>query len=127
MAQACLFVDNSPLAADLNRIPVVTLDGRHEFDPAVAVLVVVPVDAFADPLTGLVFRGKWLSGVFRSVLHCSEQGFGVRVVVGDPWSGEGSEHTQFLQPAFQCGRTHGVAVVGMQDQRLLSTLADPLS
>ena len=44
MVLACLFVDDSPLAADFNRITVVTLDWRHEFDPAVAVLVVVPID-----------------------------------------------------------------------------------
>ena len=82
MVLACLFVDDSPLAADFNRITVVTLDGRHEFDPAVAVLVVVPVDERGHPLTGLVFRGKWLAGVIRSILHRPEQRFRVRVAPG---------------------------------------------
>jgi hypothetical protein len=41
MLLACLFVDNSPLATDLKCFTAVTLDGRHELDAAVAVLVVV--------------------------------------------------------------------------------------
>lgn len=60
-------------------------------------------------------------------LHRSELGFGVRVVIGHSWSRERPEHTQFLQPALQSGRTHGVAIVGMVDQRLLPCLTDPLS
>ena len=115
------------MAADLNRITVVTLDGRHELDAAVAVLVVVPVDERRHPLTGLVFGGKWLAGVFRPILHRPEQRFRVRVVVGDPWTRERPEHAEFLQPALQRGRTHGVAVVCMEDQRLLPALADPLA
>ncbi len=55
--------------ADLNRITVVTLNRRHELDPAVAVLVVVPIDELGDPLAGLVFGSKWVAGVFRSILH----------------------------------------------------------
>jgi hypothetical protein len=41
---------------------IVTLLGRHEFDAAVAVLVVVPVDERYDPLTSLLFGGKGLAG-----------------------------------------------------------------
>ena len=43
MPLACLFVDDSPVTADLHSITVVALLGRHEFDSAVAVPVVVPV------------------------------------------------------------------------------------
>jgi hypothetical protein len=43
MPFACLFVDDSPMTADHHSITVVALVGRHEFDPAVAVLMVVPV------------------------------------------------------------------------------------
>jgi len=43
MPLACLFVDDSLVTADLHSITVVTLLGRHEFDAAVAVPVVVPV------------------------------------------------------------------------------------
>jgi hypothetical protein len=50
------------VATDLHGLAIVTLLGCHEFDPAVAVLLVVPIDELGDPLTGLVFGGKWLSG-----------------------------------------------------------------
>jgi hypothetical protein len=43
MPLACLFVDDSPVTADLHSITVVALLGRHEFEAAVAVPVVVPV------------------------------------------------------------------------------------
>ncbi len=43
-----------------------------------------------------------------------------------PVVGERPEHAQFLQPAFLCACTHGVAVVDMEDQRLLPCLADLL-
>ena len=69
------------MAADLHSLTIVTLMGRHEFDPAVTMPVVVPVDERGDPLTGLPFRGKGLAGIIRPVFHCPEQRFGVRVVV----------------------------------------------
>jgi hypothetical protein len=81
-----LFVDDSAVPADLHGLAIVTLLGCHEFDPAVAVLVVVPIDELGDPFAGLVFGGKWPAGVIRPVFHCPEQGFRVRVVVGDSWS-----------------------------------------
>jgi hypothetical protein len=43
MPLACLFVDDSPVAAYLHSITVVALMGRHKLDAAVAVLMVVPV------------------------------------------------------------------------------------
>ena len=63
-----MFVDDSAMAADLNRITVVALVRCHELDPAVAVLVVVPGDERGDPLTGLVFGGKGFAGVIRPIL-----------------------------------------------------------
>jgi len=86
------------MAADLHGLANVTLLERHEFDPAVA--VVVPIDELGDPLTGLVFGAKWLAGVIRPILHSSVQRFRVRIVIRHPWPGEGSEDAQFLQPAF---------------------------
>ena len=47
MALAGLFIDESSVAADLYGLTAVTLLGRHEFDAAVAVLVVVPVNELA--------------------------------------------------------------------------------
>ncbi len=74
-----------------------TLMGRDEFDAAVAVPVVVPVHKRSYPHAGLVFAGEWPARVVGLVLHRSEQGFRVGVVVGDPWPGEGSEHAHLLQ------------------------------
>ena len=81
-----MFVDDSAMAADLNRIIVVALVRCREPDAAVAVLVGIPGDERGDPLTGLVFGGKGFAGVIRPVFHCPEQQFGVGVVVGHPRS-----------------------------------------
>ena len=43
MPLTCFFVDDSAVTADLHSISIVTLMGRHEFDAAMAVPVVVPV------------------------------------------------------------------------------------
>ena len=86
MALAGLFIHDRTVPADLRSLTMVTLLGRHEFDAAVAVLVVVPIDERGHPLTSLLFGGKWLAGVIRPILHRPEQRFRVRVVVGYPWS-----------------------------------------
>ena len=62
MALAGLFIHDSTVPADLRSLTIVTLLGHYEFDPAVAVLVTVPVDECGDPLTGLLFGGKGLAG-----------------------------------------------------------------
>ena len=111
MALAGLFIDDSAVVADLNRITVVTLNRRHELDPAVAVLVVVPIDELGDPLAGLVFGGKWLAGVIRPVFHCPEQGFRVRVVIGDPWPRERPEHAQWPRPFARCKSRGPIALI----------------
>lgn len=36
------FVEDCPVANDLHGLAIVTMLGRHEFDPALAVPVVVP-------------------------------------------------------------------------------------
>jgi hypothetical protein len=56
------------MAADLHSLAIVTLLGRHEFDAAVAVPVVVPIDERGHPLTSLLFGGKGLAGVIRPIL-----------------------------------------------------------
>ena len=56
-----------------------------------------------------------------------EQRLGIGVVVRHPWSGKGSEDAQFLQPALQRCGTHGVAVIGMENQWLAPALADAFS
>ena len=48
--------------ADFKGLTAMAMVGRHEFDTAVAVSVVVPVDERGDLLTGLLFGCKWLAG-----------------------------------------------------------------
>ena len=60
------------MAADLHSLAIVTLLGRHEFDAAVAVLVVVPIDERGHPLTGLPFGYKGLAAVISPILHRPE-------------------------------------------------------
>ena len=62
MALAGSFVDDSAVTADLHGLAIVTLLRRHEFDPAVSVPMVVPVDKCSYPFTGLSFGGKGLRG-----------------------------------------------------------------
>jgi hypothetical protein len=73
MALAGSFVDNSAVAPDLNCLAIVKSLGRHEFDATVAVLVFVPIDKRGHALAGLVFGGKWLARVIRSIPHRPEQ------------------------------------------------------
>ncbi len=127
MSLAGLFVDDTLVPVDLRGLAAVALLGRDELDAAVAVPVVVPVHKRGDPQAGFLNAREWAAWVVRPVFGCSEQGFRVRVVVRHPGPGEGPQYTQLLQPGFQRGRSHGVAVVGMQDQRLLAPLADPLA
>ena len=57
------------------------LVGRQEFDAAVAVLVVIPINERQHLLAGLVLAGKRPAGVVGPVFDRSEQGFRVRVVI----------------------------------------------
>jgi hypothetical protein len=79
----------------------------------VAVPMVTPVDKPRHPLAGLVLAGKWPSRVIRLVLRCAEQRFGVGVVIADARPLKRPEHAQFIQPAFQRRRAHGIAVVSV--------------
>jgi len=126
MSLASLFVDTGPVTTDLVGLAAVALVGRHEPDGAVAVVVVVPVHECRHPQASLFLTAEGTSGIVRPVFHRAEQGFGVGVVVADPGSGEGPEHAQLLQPHLEGGGPHGVAVVGMEDQRLAAPPADPL-
>ena len=52
--------------ADFKGLTAMAMVGRHEFDTAVAVSVVVPVDERGDLLTGLLFGCKGLAGVIQA-------------------------------------------------------------
>jgi len=122
-----LLVDVSAMSTDLDSLTAVTLLRPQELYAAVAVSMVVPVDKRRDPLVGHALPCKWPSWVIRQVLRCAEQRYGVRFVIADARPRERPEHAQFFQPAYQRRRTHGIAVVSMQDQRLAAPLADLLS
>ncbi len=77
-------------------------------------------------LEGLILAGKRPTRVVRPVFRRHEGGFRIGVVVGHYWSQKRPEHAQFLQPAFQPGGTYVFPVVGVQNQRLLTALAEPL-
>jgi len=73
------------------------LVGRNEFDRTVVVLVVVPIHKCRHPLAGLLFVGEWPARVVGAVFDRTEKRFLVRVVVGDPRPGEGSDHAHLLE------------------------------
>ena len=70
---ACLFVDDSTVAADLHSLTVVALLRRYELDAAVAVPVVVPVHKRGHPLAGLFHAGEWPPWVIGPVFCCAER------------------------------------------------------
>ena len=114
---AGLLIDLGTMPADRCGSSAVALIRRHEPDGAVAVPMVVPVHKCAGPTEGLLQAAEGPPGVVRPVLDRAEQGFRVGVDVADPSPGEGSENPQLLQPGLQGGSAHGIAVVGMEDQR----------
>ena len=72
-------VDLCSLLANGLGSSTVALVGRHEFDRAVVVPVVVPINERHHPLTSLVLAGKGPAWVVGPVFDRSEQGFRVRV------------------------------------------------
>ncbi len=81
-----LLVDDSTLPADLHGLAAVSLVGRDEFDPAVAVPMVVPVDERDHPQAGFLRAVKGPTRVVRPVFRRPEKGFRVGVVVRHPGS-----------------------------------------
>ena len=75
MALAGLFIHDRTVPAYLRSLTIVTLLRHHEFDPAVPVPMVVPVDERSAPFTGLPFGEKGFAGVIRPIFQCPEQRF----------------------------------------------------
>ena len=69
---ACGFVDLGSLLANCLCGSAVALVGRHEFDAAVTVLVVVPINERHHPFAGLLLAGKGPAGVTRPVFDRME-------------------------------------------------------
>jgi hypothetical protein len=74
MCPAGFLVDLDSLLANCLGGSTVALLGRHEFDAAMAVPVVVPVDKRRYPLACLVFAGEWPAWVVGPVFDRSVQG-----------------------------------------------------
>ena len=127
MATAVLLIELSTPLTDGNSLTTVPLVWRHEFDRTVAVLMAVPVHECCRPLAGFLLVCKGSAGILRPVFGGAEQRLGIGVVIRHPRSGKRPEHAHLLQPHLQRGRAHGAAVIGMQDQTSLKSLADPLS
>ena len=66
--------------------------------------MVIPIHKRRNPLAGFFFAAEWPVWIVRPVFNSAEQRFGIGVVVAHPRAGEGSEHTQLLQPNLKCGR-----------------------
>ena len=75
MALAGLFIHDRTVPADLFCLTIMTLLGRHEFDAAMAMPMVVPVEKRGHPLTGMGFGGKGLAGVIMPVFRCPDKRF----------------------------------------------------
>lgn len=126
MTEPGLLIHLGTEARDGTSFSAVTLIRCDEPNPAVAVLVVVPLNKRCNPAAGFLYALGGPPGVVGPVFDRAEQRFRKGVVVAHPGSGEGSEHPQPLQAALQRGGPHGIAVVGMEDQGMGTPLADPL-
>lgn len=113
------------MPTNLNGLSVVTVLRLQEFDAAMVMLMVVLVAKLGYLLRGMGFGVEGLAGVIRPVFRCLEQRLCALVGIRLPWAGERSKHTHVFQVALQSGRTHGIDVIAIQDQRLLSPLAYP--
>ena len=107
-----------------------SLIGRHEFDAAVVVLVVVPIQKCCQPFAGVVLAGKGPAGEFGPIFDRSEQGLRVRVVVcilgreKDLSTPISSLRDSNVAPRNSSRSLRlGIAVVGVQDQGWLVALA----
>jgi hypothetical protein len=104
---------------------------------AVEMGAVVPGDETLNPCTGGFDAREGLARVPGSVLQGAEKSFGVRVIVANAGSAEGSDHPESLQRSEHCGALHGATVVCVQDElvgghilgrcRLLDELCGKLS
>ena len=92
------FIDDTAVVADLHGLAIVTLQGRHEFDAAVAVLVVLPVNELGDPMTGLGLATERFTRVIRTG---PSAGFNDRIecVNDDPREAAGASFCPFCDLA----------------------------
>ena len=80
-----LLIEGVALLENRRLLPRMPFTGRHEPNPTVSMLVVVPAHERQDPCPGRLQRGKALSRIRGSVFTGSEEGFGEGIVIADPW------------------------------------------
>ena len=68
-----LLINPPAVFADFHSLAVVPLNGRHKFDAAVAMPVVVPIHKIYKPQAGLLLAGEWHARIIRSVFNGAEQ------------------------------------------------------
>ena len=68
-----MLINPPAVFADFYSLAIVTLIGRHKFDAAVAMPVVVPLHKIYNPQAGLLLAGEWLTRIIRSVFNGAEQ------------------------------------------------------
>ena len=85
---------------DVNILALMAMGRGHITDRAMAMLVVVPADEHAHPVTGQIKALKALRRVFRTLFGGTEQRLDISVVIGHTRSAVGRCDTQCLE----CGR-----------------------
>ncbi len=117
---------------DIVGLAVVDLVGRHETDPGMVVVLIVPGEEAAAEVLG-VLNAAEARGEFGLVFEGLEVGFGERVVVGGVWpamrlgdaeigqhqgGGLGFHGAAAVSMEGQLARRHGVLGEGVLEQRL---------
>ena len=120
------FKNLSALRQNAFGLAVVTLARRDVAQGAVPVLIVVPLGELLDPVLCLGQRGEAVGGESRPVLQCLEGRLGEGVVVADPWPAVRRGDAQVVELLQEGRRLHRAAVIGMQNQRLV-TIGEVLS
>lgn len=90
-------IDGMALGQHLGILPSMPLCRCHQADPAVAMLVVVPLHEAGHPLAGVVDASEPINGVARAVLAGAKQRLRVGVIIGDPRPTERWRDAQLMQ------------------------------
>lgn len=73
-------INPAEMLADVHSLAVMTLLGRHKFDRAMVMLVVVAIHKYWYPFAGFALAGKGPAGVIRPVFDRTEHGFRINVI-----------------------------------------------
>ena len=100
---------------DVVGLAVVDLVGRHETDPSMVVVLIVPGEEAAAEVLGVLNAAEAL-GEFGLVFEGLEVGFGERVVVGGVWPAMRLGDAEIGQHQGGGLGFHGAAAVSMEGQ-----------